>query len=270
MTPKELENGANLFLIDNENTRKIIADALAEEVLNLYLNVYVDKDEREYEKFFAAAKEVALNSSLAELLTSDINVLQKKILALIIEERLSDFIEDNSVEGDDGQDIDVAKASLDIAEIYINGDEMFPVYLTDDDIESLLGHIGYEVHWDDEDGDDEDEETEEEEETDKEEKHYEVKLSIDYHKDYTVRNLSKRVMKRLMYQWKGNDIIVHIQKEKGKNVFEGTATIITNEGDLKAVIDKVLFRLGATSGKPWKRCHVLGITLKSEETETDL
>ena len=267
MTPKHLENGANLFLIDNESTRKTIADALAEGVLNLYLNVYVDEHEREYEKFFAAAKEVVLNSSLAELLTSNINVLQKKILALIIEERLSDFIEDNSVEGDDGQDIDVAKASLEIAEKYINGSEMFPVYLTDDDMESLLGHMGYEVHWDDED---EDDETEEEEETDKEEKHYEVKLSIDYHKDYTVRNLSKRVMKRLMYQWKGNDIIVHIQKEKGKNVFEGTATIITNEGDLKAVIDKVLFRLGATSGKPWKRCHVLGIAFKDEETENNL
>ena len=259
MTAKELENGTNFSLINNDATRDAIIVAL-------------EKDEHlpsnphsEFFVFYSTIKEFVYKTPLSEILTMPMPDLYVEILARAIEGRISDFLCDNFALGKDGKLMNERIVALGLAKKYIYlGVEECPTHITDDDISTFVEQMGGRIIW----GDDEDEQDgdEQEKHTHQVEQsicyHYEVKLSISYHKDYTVSNLSRRIARRLRYQWPNIIASVHINKENGKDKFDGTVTIYTEESDLKAVADKIFFRLGATSGKPWKRCHVLGIERK--------
>ena len=248
MTAKELENGANFSLINNDATRNAIIATLAKDE---HLSFNPDSD---FYVFYDTIKEFVNETPLSEILTMPMPDLYVAILAKAIEGRIYDYLCGSYALDKDGKTMDERNIALGLAKEYIYLGVDCPTYITDDDISTFVEQTGGRIIW----GDDEDEQ-----DGDEQEKHaYKVKLSISYHKDYTVSSLSRRIIRRLHYQWPNNTIITHIEKESGVKNFTGTVTIYTEESDLKAVTDKIFFRLGATSGKPWKRCHVLGIERK--------
>ena len=102
--------------------------------------------------------------------------------------------------------------------------------------------------------------TEEEKNTD-DLKQYSVDLEIGYHRDYTITNITNRVNGRLHYKWDEVEASIANVYRMEDNTFKVHINFLAEDAPLCQIEDKIKFRFGATSGKPWKRCKVIGVYL---------
>lgn len=80
-------------------------------------------------------------------------------------------------------------------------------------------------------------------------------FTIGYHQNYTERNIKERIVKRLHHKWHTEiKSVVVTQNEDG--AFSAKAIFFVPKTDVGQIHEMLLYRFGATSGKPWHRCYV--------------
>lgn len=92
---------------------------------------------------------------------------------------------------------------------------------------------------------------------------YSAEFEVGYHQNYTLANLHRRFEKRMAHKWpecEVKSIIVHQEED---DTFTAVVVFLSNEDDLDAITDKLNYRFGKTSGRPWFRCKLLSVK-KSE------
>lgn len=137
----------------------------------------------------------------------------------------------------------------------LNHDYEYLAYLGEDPVD-VLSENGFDPSYWDED----EEEKDEAKSGDENPKTYHIKLHIAYHRDYTAEKLTKRIDGRLHYKWPELEGTCVAVRSNGKgHHYTAHINIIVNGQELKEVCERIFFRLGKDSGKPWKRCKVVSV-----------
>lgn len=84
---------------------------------------------------------------------------------------------------------------------------------------------------------------------------YTATLEIGYHKNYTCNNLHTRIEKRMNHKWHDKEIkLIEVVKNEN-NTFTAKVTFFC-EDELEDVLEKMNYRFGKESGRPWHRSKV--------------
>ena len=258
ITKEEILNSTNVSLFnESDKVKQVLMDVLSEHVFYPYDDEEAVPLYPEYEAFFK-------NNDVATILSTDVNEITNKVYEAHIDKCSKEVYENYFVTKDKPCNKLGFKKVQELVDSYIT-EVADGFYLSLDEFTTFLRENNCDIEKKVAEKQDEGEEPTNDTYSDV----YCVSLKIAAHRDHTVKNLAKRIDKRLRYKWDGKKVSVLVTRESNSNkYFKATVFIAIDDDDFENVFDMVKFRLGKTSGNPWPRCRITGFE-KVEGDEID-
>lgn len=238
-----------ISVIDNATNKTLVATAIAN---NIVVANGLNKDEKASETFKSWLMENLMDETLADIIMNE----QKVFVVKLAKKMATDICYNEQVATLD--DFKAALDKYDYVGLFVSSVAFDTLLVPDfksflDEVTETAKLIGYEdtlivndtmyVYDNGEDA---------------ERTCYKATFEVGYHQNYTPANLRRRFEKRMAHKWAECKVKSIIVSKEEDDTFTAEVVFLTNE-DLEVVTDRLNYRFGKTSGRPWYRSKLLKV-----------